>query len=61
MKLWISIVINFNFHRQLVPLTFILRNLMFAFSKIISQLIKQLYNMNLRKLPIQHGEVSVMR
>ena len=35
--------------------------LMFTFSTIKIKLIKQLYNNNnLRRLPIQHGEVSVM-
>ena len=33
---------------------------MFTFSTIKSKLIKQLYSINLRRLPIQHGEVSVM-
>ena len=33
---------------------------MFIFSTIKCELIKQLYNINLRRLPSQHGEVSVM-
>ena len=53
-------MINVNFYLELVHLTFILRNLMFSFSTIKSELIKQLYNINLRRLPSQHGEVSVM-
>ena len=49
------IFVDFNFHRQLVNLTFMLRNLVFTFSTIKNYLIKQLYNINLRKIPIQHG------
>ena len=33
---------------------------MFTFSTVKSKLMKQFYNLNLHRLPIQHGEVSVM-
>ena len=33
---------------------------MFIFSTIKCELIKQLYNKNLRRLPSQHGEICVM-
>ena len=45
---------------ELVHLTFILRNLMGFFLTIQCDLIKQLYDINLRRLPSQHGDVSVM-
>ena len=49
-----------NFYQELVHLTFILRNLMFILSTIKCELIKQLYDINLWRLPSQHGEVSIM-
>ena len=43
-----------------IPALVLLKNLMFTFSTIKCELIKQLYNINLRRLPIQHREVSVV-
>ena len=46
----------------MVHLSFILGNVIFIFSAIKCELIKQLqiYSINLRWLPIQHEEVAVM-
>ena len=44
--------------KLLVHVTVIFRNLIFVCIK--DKLIKHLYNSHLRKLPIAHGEVSVM-
>ena len=54
-------LINVDFCLELVHLTFMLRNLLFIFSTIKCELIKQLYNINLRRLPSQHRKVFVMR
>ena len=45
---------------KLVHVTVIFRNLIFVCITIKDKLIKHLYNSHLRKLPIAHGEVSVM-
>ena len=45
---------------MLVYVTVIFRNLIFVCITIKDKLIKHLYNSHLRKLPIAHGEVSVM-
>ena len=45
---------------MLVHVTVIFRNLIFVCITIKDKLIKHLYNSHLRKLPIAHGEVSVM-
>ena len=44
----------------LVYVTVIFRNVIFVRITINDKLIKHLYNSHLRKLPIAHGEVSVM-
>ena len=43
-----------------VNITIIFRNLIFVCITIKDKLIKHLYNSHLRKLPIAHGEDSVM-
>ena len=58
--MWISRVINVNFYQILVHVTVIFRNLIFVCITIKDKLIKHLYNSHLRKLPIAHGEVSIM-
>ena len=60
MQLWISRVINVNFNQILVHVTVIFRTLTFVYITIKDKLIKHLYDRHLRKLPIAHGEVSVM-
>ena len=55
-------VINVNFYQILVHVTVIFRNLMILVCITFKdKLIIHLYNSHLRKLPIAHGEVSVMR
>ena len=49
------------FYQILVHVTVIFRNLVFACITIKDEFIKHLYISHLRKLPIAHGEVSVMR
>ena len=53
-------VINVNFYQILVHVTVLFRNIIFVCITIKHKLIKHLYNSHLRKLPIAHGEVSVM-
>ena len=49
-----------NFYQILVHVTVIFRNLIFVCITIKDKLIKHLYNSHFPKLPIAHGEVSVM-
>ena len=51
-----------NLYQILVHVTVIFRNLIYVYVCIMikDKLIKHLYNSHLRKLPIAHGEVSVM-
>ena len=51
---------NVNFYQELNYLTFILRILVFIFSTNKSKFLKEFYSMYLRKLPSQHGYVSVI-
>ena len=59
--MWISRVINVNFCQILVHVSVIFWNLIFVCITIRVKLIKRLYNSRLRKLPVAHGEVSVMQ
>ena len=52
--------VNINFYQILVHITVIFRNLIFVCITIKDELMKHLHNSILRKLPIAHGEVSVM-
>ena len=49
-----------NFNQDLLYLTFVLRILVFIFKTYKSKFLKKFYNMCLRKLPNQHGKVSVI-